>query len=302
MPYDARVICVMIASPGDVQLERLAATAIVHDWNTVHSRDPGTVLLPLLWETHASPAMGDRAQAIINRQLVKNADLLVAMFWTRLGTPTGAAASGTVEEIQEHLNAGKPAMLYFSTAPVRPDSVDEPQFRALQEFKSFARSRGLVEEYESLDEFREKFSRQLAQTLIRAFPHAAIGEQRPADEPAGGGLTAQRDHQPTTRLSADARDILSRLGTDARTLLVEATKDPYGSVLVTESFDGLSVETNARDFVAPKDDARTEARWRGAVRELTACGLLEQRDLEGEVFSVTDQGFRFADTLTENTN
>ena len=30
-----------------------------------------------------------------------------------LGSPTGVSASGTVEEIEEHLRAGKPAMIYF---------------------------------------------------------------------------------------------------------------------------------------------------------------------------------------------
>jgi hypothetical protein len=38
------------------------------------------------------------------------------MFWTKLGTATGVAASGTVEEIDRFVAAGKPAMLYFSPA------------------------------------------------------------------------------------------------------------------------------------------------------------------------------------------
>lgn len=71
--------------------------------------------------------MGDRPQAIINKQLLEQSDLLVAVFWTRLGSPTGATNSGTVEEIEEHLAAKKPTMLYFSSAPVRPDSVDNEQ-------------------------------------------------------------------------------------------------------------------------------------------------------------------------------
>ena len=113
MPYDAKVVTVVIASPGDVAQERLAAQRIVYEWNAIHSRDRAIVLQPVMWETHASPAMGDRAQGIINHQIIKDADLLVAIFWTRIGTPTGAAASGTVEEIEEHLKASKPAMIYF---------------------------------------------------------------------------------------------------------------------------------------------------------------------------------------------
>jgi hypothetical protein len=43
---------------------------------------------------------------------------------------------GRTEEIEEHLRAGKPAMIYFSNAPVRPDSVDEAQYRALRKFRA----------------------------------------------------------------------------------------------------------------------------------------------------------------------
>ena len=82
------------------------------------------------------------------------------------------------------------------------------------------------------------------------------------------------------------------LDTDARTLLVEASRDRNGTVLTTQTFGGLSVETNGRDFVDQKREARTEARWRRAVREPAASGLLEERDREGQVFSVTDHGFQ----------
>ena len=53
-------------------------------------------------------------RAWLNDQLVDRCDILVGMFWTKLGTSTGVAASGTVEEIDRFVAAGKPAMLYFS--------------------------------------------------------------------------------------------------------------------------------------------------------------------------------------------
>jgi hypothetical protein len=122
--YTANVINVMIASPSDVPQERLIVRDVISEWNTIHAKDKKTVLMPIGWETHSVPDTGDRPQAIISGQLLKDADLLVAMFWTRIGSPTGAARSGTVEEIEEHIGAGKPAMIYFSSAPVRPDSID----------------------------------------------------------------------------------------------------------------------------------------------------------------------------------
>src|SRR5205814_8286775 len=110
-----------------------------------------------------------RPQAIINKQVLAECDLLIAVFWTRLGSPTGKSPSGTVEEIEEHLKAGKPAMIYFSSAPVRPESVDQKQYKALLQFKEKCLKRGLIETYDSLSGFRDKVSRQLAHTVLRSF-------------------------------------------------------------------------------------------------------------------------------------
>src|SRR6185295_10136580 len=118
MPFDAKVFSVMIASPSDVESERQIIRDVLSEWNAIHAEVRRTVLLPLGWETHSSPTMGERPQAIINKQVLKNADLLVGVFWTRLGTATGEYPSGTVEEIEEHIASEKPAMLYFSSVPV----------------------------------------------------------------------------------------------------------------------------------------------------------------------------------------
>jgi hypothetical protein len=69
------------------------------------------VLLPVRWETHARPAAGVRVQGEINQQFVRDSDVVVGMFWTKLGTPTGVADSGTVEEIDLFVETNKPAML-----------------------------------------------------------------------------------------------------------------------------------------------------------------------------------------------
>ena len=71
MSFIATVVSVMIASPSDVATERQIIRDVVNGWNAIHAVDRQLVLLPCAWETHASPAMGDRAQAIINKQLLK---------------------------------------------------------------------------------------------------------------------------------------------------------------------------------------------------------------------------------------
>lgn len=95
----------------------------------VHSIDRSTIVEPVLWETHSRPAFGDRPQELLNQQLVKNCDLLIGAFWTRLGTPTGKAESGTAEEIEQFRSEGKPVLLYFSSAPAMPESIDPDQYK-----------------------------------------------------------------------------------------------------------------------------------------------------------------------------
>src|ERR1700730_8913339 len=96
MPTRSNVYRVMIGSPSDLAEERLAATAAVNEWNAQHADAEGVVLLPVMWETHAMPTSGVRPQSAINDQLVDRCDILIGMFWTKLGTATGVAASGTV--------------------------------------------------------------------------------------------------------------------------------------------------------------------------------------------------------------
>ncbi len=48
-----------------------------------------SVLLPLRWETHTAPEYGTRPQEVINRAIVDECDLLVGIFWTRIGSHTG---------------------------------------------------------------------------------------------------------------------------------------------------------------------------------------------------------------------
>ena len=167
--YTANVVKVMIASPSDVDDERDIIRRVVQDWNAAHSELQGLVLMPVGWDTHATPEAGSRPQAIINKQLLATSDLLVAVFWTRIGSPTGAAISGTVEEITAHVERGRPAMIYFSARPIAPHHVDAKQFESLRRFRDRFKKQALVEEYEDVNQFKTTFTRQLAQTVNANF-------------------------------------------------------------------------------------------------------------------------------------
>ena len=165
MPYDAKVILVMIASPSDVLEERKIVRDIIEEWNTICAAERSAVFVAVGWETGTSPELSGRPQQMINERLLAKADLLVGIFWTRVGSPTGKAISGSVEEIEEHMKAGKPVMLYFSNVPAKINSIDDKQYEQLKTFKKWAREKGLVESYDTQADFRDKFRRQLPLTL-----------------------------------------------------------------------------------------------------------------------------------------
>ncbi len=100
MAFDAKVIKILIASPGDVEEERSVIPEVISRWNNINAESTSVVLLPVKWETHSAPRLGDCAQGIINNQLVDSCDMVIGVFWTRLGSPTGVSESGTAEEIE----------------------------------------------------------------------------------------------------------------------------------------------------------------------------------------------------------
>ncbi len=168
--FKATTFSVLIASPGDLAEERLAATEAIHEWNALHSAAEGVVLLPVKWETHAVPTAGVRPQEAVNRQLVDHCDILVGMFWTKLGTSTGVAESGTVEEIDQFVAAKKPALLYFSERPISPGKIDIDQHQKLKEFKGDTYTEALCGSFNRLEDVKPMILRDLTAQVRRMKP------------------------------------------------------------------------------------------------------------------------------------
>jgi hypothetical protein len=283
MPYSAKVIKVMIASPSDVETARGIVREVIRSWNDVHSEEKAVVLMPVSWETHSSPSMDAPPQAVINRQVLDDCDLLVAVFWTRLGTPTESSPSGTVEEIERHLAKNKPAMIYFSDEPVRLDSVDDAQYQALRDFRTTCEKRGLIERFSSLAEFRDMFARHLALKVIGEFAPRSAEETNPIE--------------PASRIGD--WPILPQIGQEARRLLVEASKDPNATIMHFWTAAGLTIQTNGISFVEERNP-RSEALWERAIDQLVRYSLIGDRGHKREVFQLTADGYELADYLQKN--
>jgi hypothetical protein len=134
-PVQASILHVLIASPSDVSAERDAVVSAIQEWNSSHYIRTGIMLHPVRWETHSYPAAGDRPQGLLNRQIVESAHFLIGIFGNRLGTPTGEAESGTIEEIEQFRITGRHVALYFSNAPVARNA-DRTQLEALEKYQA----------------------------------------------------------------------------------------------------------------------------------------------------------------------
>jgi hypothetical protein len=261
----------MIASPGDVQPERDIVRDVVHEWNAVNAVRRGIVLLPVGWETDLAPEMGDAPQTIIDKRILKDADLLIGIFWTRIGTPTANYASGAVEEIEEHLAAKKPAMLYFSMAPAMLDSVDPDQYKGLKAFRDSCKSRGVYEVYNDVGDFRHKLATQLQITLN-------------SDGFAGASA------EPTVAAAVAA----PKLSKEAAQLLKAATVD--GTIMFERFGGGVEISTNGQ-VLNENSEARTIAKWESVLDELEKPGFVKATSERREVFEVTQAGYTAADSI-----
>lgn len=278
MSYEAKVYNVMIASPGDVASERNIIREMLYEWNAVHSRSRKIVLLPVGWESHSSPEMGKRPQEILNNQILDKCDLLVGVFWTRIGTSTGKYVSGTVEEIEKHIDAGKPTMLYFSGQPARLDSVDSEQYEKLKEFRESCKDRGFYETYDSHSEFKEKFYHHLQ---IKVNEH---------------DIFFSENEEPFQDVIYTSKTQIPQIGAEARILLKEASQDNHGTILYVRTFGGTDIQTNGKNLI-PEQNPRVVAQWESALDELLSADLIVERGQKGEVFQVTSLGFQIADMI-----
>ena len=269
MSYIATVIPVMIASPGDVEQEREEVRNAIYNWNDINSKNTSMILNPIGWETHGAPEMGDRAQALINKRLLTDCDLLIAVFWTRIGTPTGSYESGTVEEIERHMAEDKPTMIYFSKTPIDYSKVDRDQYDLLMKKKDEWKNKGRIEEFSSLQEFKDKLNKQLPYLLstheyILSCSTSISTKQEASDD-------------SSVTLSNEAMEIIQLAGSTD------------GGIMKLRHMAGLLFQVGGENL--DTSTPRKEATYVSALDELLNYGLVEAKGTKGQIYNLTKYGW-----------
>lgn len=156
----------LISCPGDVIQFVYVIRECVDSFNRTIGKVNNAEIVARHWSTDSYPQSGDKAQELLNKQFVRDCDAVVALFWTKFGTPTDKYGSGTEEEREEMLSSDKQVFMYFLDAPVNPSTIDMEQYKKVEAFKKKYENRGIYLVVKDENTLRQQFTNHLAMHFL----------------------------------------------------------------------------------------------------------------------------------------
>ena len=166
MPNNVTIYDLLISCPGDVVEAVKVIEEVVESFNQKYNSTLNIGIRTRHWEKSSYPQSGGRPQELLNKQFVEDCDLAVAIFKTRFGTSTDKYDSGSEEEIEIMLNAGKQVFLYFDVSPVSLTEIDLEQYQKVKDFEEKYRTKGIYHSFKSIEEFRSSFDAHITQYFL----------------------------------------------------------------------------------------------------------------------------------------
>ena len=266
----------MIASPNDVSEERQLVRDAIYEWNAIHSKQFGVMLNPVGWETHVAPEMGGRPQEIINKRILEDSDILLGIFWTRLGTETGEYVSGTVEEISRHIASQKLTSIYICDRPIPPSKITD-QYQKLQVQIREWMPNGVLEFYNDLLTLKQKIKDHITlQLQNNEYIHNLLDNSSFENE-------APSSNKHSIEPSDEMVQILLNAGKNNDDIQFIRT---MGGVLF--KVGNLNMHLT---------EGRELAKWQHTIENLVSYGLLKDRGYKNELFYLTNDGWNAFDQL-----
>lgn len=146
---------IMIGCPSDIKEEVQIAKRIILKWTCTNAEAKQMVLLPLYWEDDAYPGYGAHPQKMLDKQLVERSDMLICIFGSKIGTETDTSDSGSIEEIEEHVKAGKQVMIFFKKSVDDIDEIEPVQLQKIKDLRKRIQDKAMWWEYGDYYEFGE---------------------------------------------------------------------------------------------------------------------------------------------------
>jgi hypothetical protein len=203
---------VFVGSPSDVEVERERIVGLISRLNRLLKPVVPVRVAPIMYEDHVVPGFGEDMQDVVNKQ-TGSYDIFLGVMWARVGSRTGRAQSGTVEEFDRALAAfrdrGSPhIMFYFKQAPVPREllaqAYDVAAFRQTVE-----RNGGLPKDYVGVDDFEDKVLDDLYLHIVRTYKAAEL--QLGRQEAAVSGDAPDDSVEEREKTSSDATALRLRL-------------------------------------------------------------------------------------------
>lgn len=166
MPKSVTLYKLLISCPGDVTEEIELINDSVNRFNEFYSDELGITIQTKHWSKSSYAQSGGKPQALLNEQFINDCDAAVAVFWTRFGSPTDKYGSGTEEEIELMLEAGKQVFMYFSDKPISPSQNDHEGFQKIKEFRDKYKDKGIYSTYTTNEEFKNIFFAHLSKHFL----------------------------------------------------------------------------------------------------------------------------------------
>lgn len=166
MPVSVTRYNVLLSSPGDAVHYCEVADSAIKAINRTHSATTGIELYPVDWRRDSRADSGDEPQALLNKQIVDDADIVLAIFKERFGTPTKGYGSGTEEEIRRALDQGKQVMLYTWQAPEGFKPKDPEQFKAIAALKNSLSSTVMYASFNDTEELRQRVTHDFTKLIF----------------------------------------------------------------------------------------------------------------------------------------
>lgn len=167
MANDVRMYDMLISCPGDVEDAVDVIRDVIDNFNQQFNDTLLIGIRPRYWKKSGFSQSGAKPQELLNKQFVEKCDLAVAVFKTRFGTPTDKFGSGSEEEIEIMLQAGKQVFLFFDETPVVDHTAINPQqLQKVRDFKAQYVNKGIYWSYKSLENFREIFNAHITRYFL----------------------------------------------------------------------------------------------------------------------------------------
>lgn len=195
MPTVLQSYTVLLSRPGDANHYAEIAVEALEAINHQHSLSTGIHFHLLDWTKDSYADSGAEPQQLLNRQIVDKADIVLAIFKERMGTPTQRFDSGTEEEIMLALEAHKTVQAYFWQPPKGIMPADPAQYERLESFKARISDSLIYATFSDEQELRKKVTHDFTRRMFD------LEDEKPVRRPTLGLATIGPDGKPSHQLA-----------------------------------------------------------------------------------------------------